>query len=61
DNAYGALDIESILSAAPGETVTGSADYTVVAGDNAAGIYIDTMALESFTVDAVNFSCTAAQ
>ena len=61
DNAYDALDVESILSAAPGETVTGSADYTVVAGDNAAGIYIDTMALESFTVDAVNFSCTAAQ
>lgn len=43
----------------PGEQITASADYTVVAGDGADQVFIDLIALEGFTLDAVNFSCTS--
>lgn len=46
----------------PGETDTVSIDYTIVEGDDIDGLAVTAMCEEgaSFTVDAVNFSCTAA-
>ena len=42
----------------PGEQITASADYTVVAGDGADTVGVDLIAFDGFTLDAVNFSCT---
>ncbi|HRW09026.1 MAG TPA: hypothetical protein P5121_28170 [Caldilineaceae bacterium] len=50
--------VNDYVEGLPGEQITASADYTVVAGDGADQVYIDLIAFEGFTLDAVNFSCT---
>lgn len=51
--------VNDYVEGLPGEQITASADYTVVAGDGADQVFIDLIVLEGFTLDAVNFSCTA--
>lgn len=58
DSNSGSLSSQIAESFTSEEQVTWSVDYTVVDGDDADGAYVEIVATDGYTIDAINFSCT---